>query len=447
MRFFMLASLVLAVLLLGCIESGRPDPLDVARTDFVLPQGTSTPSAATQTPVPITEETPSAAGSPSTTSTPRPVLSESDWVEPELGSDQAPVVIVAYEDLQDRFTKQFYDASFYSVVGTYIQSGQVRFQYRPFPLSFHERAREAAEAAYCAHEQTRFWDYHDKVLRDQSRLNARTVFKDFASELGLNRELFDSCFDSGKYAGRVEQQVEEAVDLGISGTPTFYINAKALVGAQPSEAFDAAIRRELGLPVSPTPTPSPTLRPSVHARDLISTYAGMRGRADAPVIVVEFSDYQCPFCRRFYAETLPLIQGDYIDSGKVRFYFKDFPLSFHPMAHVSSEAARCAGDQGKYWQMHDKMFGEQNADSSGTTTVNYSVDDLKAWAREIGLDGTAFDACLDSGKYKDSVAADYREGVSAGISGTPSFVINGQTLVGAQPYSAFKSVIDAELGN
>ncbi|MDP2718191.1 MAG: DsbA family protein, partial [Candidatus Micrarchaeota archaeon] len=155
------------------------------------------------------------------------------------------------------------------------------------------------------------------------------------------------------------------------------------------------------------------------------------------------SDYQCPFCRIFATQTMAQIQKDYIDAGKVQFYFVDFPLAFHSMAHVSAQAARCAGKLGTYWRMHDKMFAEQA--ESGSGTAEYSVDDLKAWARQIGLDGPSFEACLDSGRFADVVDASYDAVLDAGISGTPSFYINGQLLVGAQPYSAFRDAIDAAL--
>ncbi|MDP3696839.1 MAG: DsbA family protein [Candidatus Taylorbacteria bacterium] len=167
------------------------------------------------------------------------------------------------------------------------------------------------------------------------------------------------------------------------------------------------------------------------------------GNKNAKVTIIEFSDFQCPFCRTFWRDTLGQIKKEYIDTGKVKFIYRDYPLSFHPMAHASAEAAECADDQGKYWEMHDKIFGEQ--EKLGQGTVTYVVSDLKKWAAAIGLDPAKFNQCLDSGKYKAEVDKDFADGSAAGVSGTPSLFINGRLLVGAQPYASFKAIIDEEL--
>ncbi|HLD75876.1 MAG TPA: DsbA family protein [Candidatus Norongarragalinales archaeon] len=190
-------------------------------------------------------------------------------------------------------------------------------------------------------------------------------------------------------------------------------------------------------------TPEPA--PQVNFAELVKSYAGSEGSTDAKVTVVEFSDYQCPFCRRAFQDSVKQVRKEYIDTGKVRLLFRDFPLSFHPMAQVSAEAARCAGDQNKYFLMHDKMFNEQEKQGQGT--VEYTVADLKKWAKEIGADEKTFNACLDSGKHKQTVQDDFSAGAAAGVSGTPTFFINGKQLVGAQPFAAFKAVIDQELAN
>ncbi|RME18035.1 MAG: DsbA family protein [Bdellovibrio sp.] len=172
------------------------------------------------------------------------------------------------------------------------------------------------------------------------------------------------------------------------------------------------------------------------------------GSSDAPLVIVEFSDFQCPYCRRFYAESFSQIKSNYIDTGKVQFIYRDFPLSFHPMSQKSAEAAECANDQGKFLEFHDKIFDEQN--KLGQGTVQYSVDDIKAWAKDIGLNTEQFNSCLDSGKYAQEVQKDFADGSALGVQGTPSFYIakrgqGGQLLVGAQPYSVFKQVIDGLL--
>ncbi|MBI3273586.1 MAG: DsbA family protein [Candidatus Colwellbacteria bacterium] len=168
------------------------------------------------------------------------------------------------------------------------------------------------------------------------------------------------------------------------------------------------------------------------------------GNKNAPVEIIEFSDFQCPFCRTFWRDTLPLIKSEYIDTGKAKFVYRDFPLQFHPSAMPAAQSAECAREQGKFWEMHDKIFGEEDKKST-TGTVQFDVSDLKKWAGQIGLDTGKFNSCLDSGKYAKEVEKDYSDGSAAGVSGTPSVFVNGQIVVGAQPFSAFKSLIDSEL--
>ncbi|HVS02799.1 MAG TPA: thioredoxin domain-containing protein [Thermoanaerobaculia bacterium] len=158
-----------------------------------------------------------------------------------------------------------------------------------------------------------------------------------------------------------------------------------------------------------------------------------RGPADAPVTLVEFSDFQCPFCARV-VPTLDQIHESYGD--KVRIVFRQFPLNIHPQAQKAAEASLCAHDQGKFWEMHDLMFEEQKT---------LSVPDLKAKAERLGLDTATFAQCLESGKYEEQVAADLKAGAVIGVSGTPAVFINGRFLSGAQPYEAFAEIIDDEL--
>lgn len=158
------------------------------------------------------------------------------------------------------------------------------------------------------------------------------------------------------------------------------------------------------------------------------------GPADAPVTIVEFSDFQCPYCSRVLP-TLEKVSEEYGD--KVRIVFRQFPLSnIHPQAQKAAEASLCAFDQDKFWEMHDAMFADQKG---------LNVDQLKAKAVTLGLDATVFDECLDSNKYADQVEADLRAGSQAGVTGTPAVFINGQFLSGAQPYDAFAAIIDKEL--
>ncbi|MBI2676905.1 MAG: DsbA family protein [Candidatus Yanofskybacteria bacterium] len=169
------------------------------------------------------------------------------------------------------------------------------------------------------------------------------------------------------------------------------------------------------------------------------------GEKNAEVVIIEFSDFQCPFCRSFWRDTLPLIKKEYIDTGKVKLVYRDFPLSFHPAAHPAAQAAECAKDQDKFWEMHDKIFSEQEKMGSGT--IQFTVNDIKKWAGQIGLNTGDFDQCLDSESKKGEVEKDTADGSNAGVNGTPAFFINGRKLVGAQPFAVFKAAIEEEISS
>ena len=161
------------------------------------------------------------------------------------------------------------------------------------------------------------------------------------------------------------------------------------------------------------------------------------GSSNAPVTIVEFTDYQCPFCGRAYLQTYPVIKSSYIDTGKVLYVAKDFPLtSIHPQAQKAAEAARCANEQGKFWEMHDKLFSNQES---------LSVENEKIWAGELGLDKTKFNTCLDSGKYTSAVQAEATQGQQLGVQGTPAFFVNGRIISGACPSQTFDQAIQAEI--
>jgi len=160
----------------------------------------------------------------------------------------------------------------------------------------------------------------------------------------------------------------------------------------------------------------------------------VKGPASAPVTIVEFSDFQCPFCSKV-TPTLKQLEEKYGD--KLRVVFRDFPLSsIHKDAAKAAEAAECAHAQGKFWEMHDKLFGDQS---------KLQVEGLKKSAADIGLDAAAFNQCLDSGKFAAEVQKDVDEGMSYGVTGTPAFFINGRMLFGARPIEQFQEVIDSEL--
>lgn len=200
-----------------------------------------------------------------------------------------------------------------------------------------------------------------------------------------------------------------------------------------------------GAVVANNPAPTLPSEPSEPERVQVSLdgAAGVKGEENAPITIVEFSDYQCPFCERFYSQTLPSMLSDYVESGKVKLVFKDLPLPFHPNADNAAVAARCGGEQGNYWGMHDELFGNQES----WVSLPDPSETFAGYATKIGLDGGKLKDCMKSGKFDKVIQENVREANKVGLSGTPSFVINGLSVVGAQPYQVFQQVLDQELGN
>ena len=171
------------------------------------------------------------------------------------------------------------------------------------------------------------------------------------------------------------------------------------------------------------------------------------GEKEASVVIVEYSDFECPFCKEWHGvDAIPSrpinedkawekLKKEYIDTKKVRFVFRHFPLSFHANAPKAAEAAECAGDQNKFWEMHELLFN----------ILDLSLDNIKEGAKELKLDMTQFNTCLDSSKYKEKVESDTKKGAESGVSGTPAFIINGKLISGAVPFESIKAEIEKAL--
>lgn len=188
--------------------------------------------------------------------------------------------------------------------------------------------------------------------------------------------------------------------------------------------------------------PSGLLLGQTPTREEIIDYLGQsepfKGGEKAPVLLIEFSDFQCSFCRKFWEKTLPLIERKYIKTGKVRFAYRHFAiLGNHSTA--AALAAECAGEQGKFWPYHDRLFAKSDS------PLAFTNGKLKRYAREIKLRGQVFDECLDTAKYAKNVEGETAIAAFLGARGTPSFLLNGRLLVGAQPFEVFKAAIEKEI--
>jgi len=210
---------------------------------------------------------------------------------------------------------------------------------------------------------------------------------------------------------------------------------------QPSVPREAAQRPAVPPPPKMPPRPSSQRKsPSLAVRISIADRPVL-GEPDAPVTMVEFVDYECPYCRRFFEGAYPRLKREYIDPGKLRLVLKDLPLGFHRQARPAAQAAHCAGEQGKYWPMHDKLFG-------GGSGLNPGA--LLAYGDQLSLDGTAFRECLESERHLAQIDADVAESRAAGIPGTPAFVlgpstgevVQGAHISGALPFPVFRGRIE-----
>ncbi len=380
---------------------------------------------------------------------PTPASVRADDIAAAMGDPNAPITIVEFTDYQCPFCGRYVAETLPAVLSEMVDSGRVYYQVKDFPLdNIHAEARQAAVAARCAGEQDAYWPMHDVLFARQGEWAgtgsaSAQLFSTIAGDLSLDTTAFDACMVSGRYDQVIQDNLDEGLALGVRGTPSFFIDGFPISGAQPYELFEYAV----GLAEEGTladayvqeqpaePDPSVPVEVNIDGAHSI-------GDPNAPVVVVEFTDFQCPYCSRHFQETFPQIKANFVDSGMVRYVFKDFPLTnIHPQATLAAQAARCAGVQDAYLAMHTLLFDNQQA-WSGRSDAGETFVGL---AEGAGLDSVAFRTCLESGQFEDAVAADLSEGVSLGVNGTPAFFINGYLISGAQPFSVFEQAI-AELG-
>ncbi len=349
---------------------------------------------------------------------------------PALGPADAKVTIVEFSDFECPFCSRG-AKTMDEIKKNY--GDKVRLVFKHLPLSFHRNAKPAAVASMAAHRQGKFWEFHDKLFANFRNLNQANYIK-WAQEVGLDVERFKKDLDDPALAKYVDADASYASSIGANGTPTFFVNGLRVVGAQPYSRFKQVIEdvlagKALGRPAAPQPA-----RPQAPSAVKVAIgNAPSFGPADAKVTIVEFSDFECPFCTRG-ANTMEQVKKAYGD--KVRVVFKHLPLPFHRNAHLAAQASMAAHAQGKFWPYHDKLF--QNF-------RNLNKENFVKWAQELGLDMARFQQALDSGKYKAYVDADLAQASEVGANGTPTFFINGRSVVGAQPFAQFKTIIDEEL--
>lgn len=375
--------------------------------------------------------------------------------------DNYLVTIVEFSDFQCPFCARV-NPTIDEILKNY--GDKVRVVFKQNPLPFHQAAQPAAEAALAANEQGKFWEMHDLLFENQKAFQGadmKDLTTGYAQKLGLNVNKFKAYLESGKGKAQIKEDMDLGAKVGARGTPNFFVNGVQVVGAKPYQAFEVVIKEQLALaeklqksknlkgdalyaavvaenkktaPKAAAPTQAAPEDPKVDPSKLKIGESFTKGPKNAPITIFEFSDFQCPYCSRA-TTTLHDVLGQY--DGKIQVVFKSFPLPFHQQAEPASRAAYAAGKQGKFWEMHDKLFAsQQRLKEEGL---------FETFAKELGLNLEKFKADFESDEAKKLVASETEEGKAVGVRGTPAFFINGTRLVGAQPLEKFKEVIDAEL--
>jgi protein-disulfide isomerase len=348
-----------------------------------------------------------------------------------MGDADAPVTLIEYSDFMCPFCERFHKETFPRLKDNYIDTGKVRYIFVSYPALRHPVTEPAANAAMCAGEQEQYYEYISKVFDNFNML--RGITRDptpelltFAEQLGLNMNQFTSCVESDKYIDEVRENALNGSNRGVQATPTFFVNGVMVRGAQPYSVFEQYIEQAIEGTL-PEPEPQQPVQPEPPQQQIPDTpeiidftvEGPMLGSDEAQISISDFSSYQCPFCQRFHMQTLPSLRTEYIDEGVVRMYARDFPLSMQPNSAPAANAAHCAGDQDAYFEYQSMLYQGQSAWASQSNPSETFI----GYAEELNLDSDAFGECVETSAHAARVQSDFQIGQSAGISGTPSFLV------------------------
>jgi len=368
--------------------------------------------------------------------------------DPAKGPKDAKVTVVLFSDFQCPFCsrvepglKQLEEAL----------RGQVRVVWKHQPLSMHPNAMPAAMAAEAAREQGKFWQLHEKLFANQTALDGPSLER-WAKEAGLDLGRYRAFVQANRAQARIAEDQALGGQVGAGATPTMFFNCRKVVGAKPFEQLKAIADEELAKVDALLAGKRPDAGTYDRACDANVTQGAtlaaagggitvrpddpVKGNKAAPVSVVIFSDFQCPFCSRLLP-ALEQVEKTY--GNRVKLVWKHLPLppSMHPQAQAAAEAAEAAREQGKFWQMHDVLFANQRDFQQ--------PDAFTSLARKAGLDLGRFQASLASGNGRKRVLEDQAMAGRAGIEATPTMMVNGEKVEGAVPFETLKAVIDRKL--
>ena len=373
--------------------------------------------------------------------------------DPQRGAKDALVTIVEFSDYQCPFCQR---AETTLVELRRLYGKDLRVVWRDNPLPFHARAMPAAQltrAVFQSKGNDAFWKLHDALFENQASLED-SDFEELTKKQGLSWKQLQALMASDKVTERIQASIENAADLQANGTPHFFINGRRLTGAQPLDAFRKLIDEELAKARAMTEHGTPRANlyaeltkagqgppPPEKKHSDAPANAASRGDAKAAIVIQEFSDFQCPFCKRV-EPTLQQLEKE--NKGAVRIVWRHMPLPFHQYAQLAAEASEEVLAQkgaAAFWAYHDLLY-EAQGEADGLDRINLDV-----LADKLGLDMARFKAALDGHVHQAKVQADIDAANKIGINGTPAFVINDYYLSGAQPLSAFRRALKRALSD
>ena len=368
---------------------------------------------------------------------------------PARGPADAAITVVMFSDFECPYCQAGHE-----IMGELQRRypGAVRVAYKAFPLDMHPHALLAAMAARSAQSQGKFWDFHDRLF-SQRGLDFDTLLE-HAQAAKLDLDALRKDLQALEYGPEVSRDLRLGRRLGVSSTPTFFLNGRLLTGAQPLENFEALVEEELrqveqwrAEGVTPDRiyehaiadgfrkvvfTDDRRLDPDLVAPVPLGSSPRL-GPDDAPVTIVVFGDFECPFCARGN-DTIEALRERY--GAKLRIVYKHSPLAFHSHAYVAARASVAAQAQGKFWAFHDALYERR---------ARFDDDDLHAIAKEVGLDMKKFRKAMESLELDRAIEQDQSLAMSLGVSGTPAYFVNGRPVQGAQPELVFRLMIEEEL--
>ena len=369
-----------------------------------------------------------------------------------LGTGNAPVTIIEFGDYQCPFCSQWYKETMPTIKNTLVETGKVDLIFVDYAFLGPD-SLPAARASYCVEEQGKYWEFHDALYTNQEGVNSGWVnlpnIKRFASSIDLDMMQFDQCMESNSYLNKVEKSIQLSIDSGVQQTPTFFIMTpdglvQKIEGKQPLEVFTKILSPYVEVDFDTPSNTEPLEDELILLGDFdISNASPIEGDIDAPITIIEFGDYQCTSCDRWFLNEKPIIEKEYFSDDKVNMIFIDFPFQGDD-SYIAAEATWCAHDQGKYFEYHSNLYVNQGNLEDGWA----DNESLKMYAKYLNLNTEEFNECLDSEKYSDKVLYNKNVGSSNGVEGTPTFFIIGpdgfsQKIQGPQPAAVFMNIIDS----